>query len=104
VLGAFAITLENGVVRDMRAAFGGMAGTPMRAKKCEAALLGQPWNETTLNTARLALVEDFKPMTDMRASGEYRMLVAQNLLSKLFIETTQPGVATRLVGEAASHA
>tara|TARA_R110001583_G_scaffold183806_2_gene342639 strand:- start:51998 stop:53476 length:1479 start_codon:yes stop_codon:yes gene_type:complete len=104
VLGAFAITLENSVVRDMRAAFGGMAGTPMRAKKCEAALLGQPWNETTLNTARLALVEDFKPMTDMRASGEYRMLVAQNLLSKLFIETTQPGVATRLVGEAASHA
>lgn len=104
VLGAFAITLENGVVRDMRAAFGGMAGTPMRAKKCEAALIGQPWNDETLNAARLALVDDFKPMTDMRASGEYRMLVAQNLLSKLFIETTQPGVATRLVGEAASHA
>jgi xanthine dehydrogenase small subunit len=104
VLGAFAITLENSVVRDMRAAFGGMAGTPMRAKKCEAALIGQPWNDETLNAARLALVDDFKPMTDMRASGEYRMLVAQNLLSKLFIETTQPGVATRLVGEAASHA
>ncbi|OSQ40665.1 FAD-binding molybdopterin dehydrogenase [Thalassospira mesophila] len=104
VLGAFAITLENGVIRDIRVAFGGMAGTPMRAKKCEAALMGQPWNDATLNAARRALADDFKPMTDMRASGEYRMLVAQNLLSKLFIETTQPGVATRLVGKAAAHA
>ncbi|WP_181847370.1 xanthine dehydrogenase small subunit [Thalassospira profundimaris] len=103
VLGAFAITLEKGAVRDIRIAFGGMAGTPMRAKKCEAALIGQPWNEATLNTARLALAEDFKPMTDMRASGEYRMLVAQNLLSKLYIETTQPDVTTRLVGKVASN-
>jgi len=104
VLGAFAITLENGVVRDMRAAFGGMAGTPMRAKKCEAAMVNQPWNDATLNAARRALMDDFKPMTDMRASGEYRTLVAQNLLTKLFIETTQPGVATRLVGKVAAHA
>ncbi|AUG54321.1 xanthine dehydrogenase small subunit [Thalassospira marina] len=103
VLGAFAITLENGAVSDIRIAFGGMAGTPMRAKKCEAAIIGQPWTDETLNTARLALADDFKPMTDMRASGEYRMLVAQNLLTKLYIETTQPGVATRLVGKAVSH-
>ena len=103
VLGAFAITLENGAVADMRIAFGGMAGTPMRAKKCEATMIGQPWNDDTLQKARLALAEDFKPMTDMRASGDYRMLVAQNLLSKLYIETTQPDVTTRLVGKVACN-
>jgi xanthine dehydrogenase small subunit len=105
VLGAFAITIENGKVADLRAAFGGMAGTPMRAKKCEAALIGRDWNEANLDAARIALVEDFAPMSDMRASSRYRTLVAQNLLTKLFIETTAPDVATRLVGaKAVAHA
>jgi xanthine dehydrogenase small subunit len=42
-------------------------------------------------------------MSDMRASKEYRMLVAQNLLTKLFIETTAPEIATRLVGREAAY-
>ncbi|MCC9620910.1 xanthine dehydrogenase small subunit [Thalassospira sp. MA62] len=99
VLGAFAITLDDGgMVVDFRAAFGGMAGTPMRGHKCEAALIGKPWDETTLTAAQKALAQDFAPMSDMRASKAYRMLVAQNLLTKLFIETHAPEIATRLVG------
>ncbi len=103
VLGAFALQVEDGKVTEFRAAFGGMAGTPMRAKKCEAAVIGQDWNETTLGAAQRALAQDFAPMSDMRASKEYRMLVAQNLLTKLFIETTAPEVATRLVGKEAAY-
>jgi xanthine dehydrogenase small subunit len=103
ILGAFAIKLVEGKVAEFRAAFGGMAGTPMRAAKCEAALIGQDWNEANLNAAQLALTKDFAPMTDMRASREYRMLVAQNLLTKLFIETNAPEIATRLVGKEAAH-
>jgi xanthine dehydrogenase small subunit len=103
VLGAFAIEVKDGVVAEFRAAFGGMAGTPMRAKKCEAALIGKPWDEASLNAAQLALSSDFAPMSDMRASKEYRMLVAQNLLTKLFIETNAPEVVTRLVGKEAAH-
>ncbi|HCW68380.1 MAG TPA: xanthine dehydrogenase small subunit, partial [Thalassospira lucentensis] len=102
VLGAFAIRIADGKVAEFRAAFGGMAGTPMRAKKCEAALIGQDWNEASLSAAQLALASDFAPMTDMRASKEYRMLVAQNLLTKLFIETSAPDIATRLVGKEAA--
>ena len=102
VLGAFAIQISDGKVAEFRAAFGGMAGTPMRAKKCEAALIGQDWNEASLSAAQLALASDFAPMTDMRASKEYRMLVAQNLLTKLFIETSAPDIATRLVGKEAA--
>ncbi|MFH1806534.1 MAG: xanthine dehydrogenase small subunit [Pseudomonadota bacterium] len=105
VLGAFAITLENGVVADLRVTFGGMAGTPMRARQCEDALRGKPWNMANLEAARQALARDFTPMSDMRASKEYRTLVAQNLLTRLYFETTSPGVATRLVGaEAMAHA
>mgnify|MGYP000271253215 FL=1 len=103
VLGAFAIKVVEGKVAEFRAAFGGMAGTPMRAAKCEAAIIGKDWNEASLNAAQLALAKDFAPMTDMRASKEYRMLVAQNLLTKLFIETNAPEIATRLVGKEAAH-
>lgn len=103
VLGAFAIKVVEGKIAEFRAAFGGMAGTPMRAAKCEAAMIGKDWNEASLNAAQLALAKDFAPMTDMRASKEYRMLVAQNLLTKLFIETNAPEIATRLVGKEAAH-
>jgi xanthine dehydrogenase small subunit len=104
VLAAFAIKVDDaGKVAEFRAAFGGMAGTPMRAKKCEAALIGKDWDEASLNAAQRALASEFEPMSDMRASKEYRMLVAQNLLTKLFIETNAPDVATRLVGKEAAH-
>lgn len=103
VLGAFVIKVVDGKVAEFCAAFGGMAGTPMRATKCEAALIGQAWDEASLNAAQVALSKDFAPMTDMRASKEYRMLVAQNLLTKLFIETNAPEIATRLVGKEAAH-
>lgn len=104
VLAAFAIKLDDASkVTEFRAAFGGMAGTPMRARKCEEALIGKDWDEASLNAAQLALSNDFAPMSDMRASKEYRMLVAQNLLTKLFIETNAPEIATRLVGKEAAH-
>jgi xanthine dehydrogenase small subunit len=49
--------------------------------------------------------EDYTPMTDMRASARYRLRVAQNLLRKFFIETTQPAARTRIVAERrAAHA
>ena len=52
------------------------------------ALAGQAWTEETINAACLALTEDYSPLTDMRASADYRLKVAQNLLRKAFIETT----------------
>ena len=68
-------------------AYGGMAATVRRAASAEAALLGQPWDEATLQAAQVALATDFKPLTDMRASGAYRMQVAQNLLRRFWLET-----------------
>jgi xanthine dehydrogenase small subunit len=38
-------------------------------------------------TAKLALAQDFKPLSDMRASADYRLLVAQNLIQRLWLET-----------------
>jgi xanthine dehydrogenase small subunit len=96
-LGAFNIKLADGIVEDIRICFGGMAATPKRAAACEAALKGKPWNRATIAAGQLALRRDYAPITDMRASREYRSLVAEKLLLKLFIETTNSGAATRVV-------
>jgi xanthine dehydrogenase small subunit len=87
VCGAFGIEIEDGIVRSARIAFGGMAATPRRAAACEAALVGQPWNEATAEAAALALAEDFAPLSDMRGSSEYRLIAAQNLIRRLWIES-----------------
>jgi xanthine dehydrogenase small subunit len=42
-----------------------------------------------------ACAEDFQPLTDWRASAEYRLIVARNLLLRFWAET-QPGAATRV--------
>ncbi|HEY0846853.1 MAG TPA: xanthine dehydrogenase small subunit [Noviherbaspirillum sp.] len=87
VCAAFSISLEGNTVRDARIAFGGMAATSRRAPKAEAALNGREWNEAALNDAMVALAEDYTPLTDMRASSNYRMKAAQNLLRRFWLET-----------------
>jgi xanthine dehydrogenase small subunit len=96
VCAAFDLHIENGVIKDARAAFGGMAAIPKRAKACEAALVGQPWNHATLEAACAAMADDFTPLSDFRASKEYRLLSAQNLLRKYFIELQTPHIETRV--------
>ena len=87
--GAFQLTLgEDRTVAHIRIAFGGMAATPKRARAVEAALLGNPWSETTIADAREAFDEDYKPLTDWRATADYRQLTAKNLLTRFFLETT----------------
>lgn len=87
VCGAFAITVEDNVVTDARVAFGGMAATPKRATLCEQALIGQAWNEETIATAMEAVKNDFEPLSDFRASQEYRTISAANMLKRYYIET-----------------
>jgi len=96
VCAAFNLSIENGVVSGVRIAFGGMAAIPKRARACEAALRGKPWNQASIERACQALAEDFTPLSDFRASKEYRLLTAQNLLRKYFIEQQTPYIETRV--------
>ena len=52
-----------------------------------------PGRRPASNAAKLALAQDFKPLTDMRASADYRLQVAQNLLQRLWLETRTDGPA-----------
>jgi xanthine dehydrogenase small subunit len=94
--GAFRVFVNDaGVVGMARIAFGGMAATPKRAKAVEAALVGKPWTVATVEAAMAVFAEDYQPISDMRASAEYRLLSAQNLLMRFFLETTGKGQRLR---------
>jgi xanthine dehydrogenase small subunit len=92
VCAAFAIELADGRVRAARVCFGGVAATPRRAQGCEQALAGAEWNAASIARAAKALTRDFQPITDMRASADYRQRVAVNLLQRFHADVTHPGV------------
>jgi xanthine dehydrogenase small subunit len=88
VCGAFRVAFDaDGRVARAVIAFGGMAGTPKRASHAEAVLVGGDWNEAAVAAAMDALGADYTPLTDWRASADYRLLVAKNLLKRFHLET-----------------
>jgi xanthine dehydrogenase large subunit len=87
VCAAFSLQIEGDRVSAVRIAYGGMAGVPKRARACEAALHGKRWSKDAVRQAGEALSGDFTPIGDWRASAGYRMLSAQNLLQRFYLET-----------------
>jgi xanthine dehydrogenase small subunit len=84
--GCFNISIEAGIVRAARIAFGGMAATPKRALEVERRLTGAPWTENTLRHAQDGVEIDFTPISDLRGSATYRLNVARNLLRRFYLE------------------
>ncbi|MGB0747670.1 MAG: xanthine dehydrogenase small subunit [Magnetospiraceae bacterium] len=97
VCGCFNIERDGSTITRARIAFGGMAATPLRAKHVKAALEGQAWSEATIDAAMAAFAKDFTPITDMRASADYRLAMAGNLLKRYYLETTLPHHQTDLL-------
>lgn len=83
---AFVIGIEGGRVSSARIAFGGLAAVVARAPATEAALLGAPWNAATIEAAAGCIPRDFQPLTDLRASAQYRLESAANLLRRFYLE------------------
>ena len=88
VVACFAVDLDTaGRVRRARFAYGGVAPTVVRLPKTEAFLTGKaPSGELFLRAGELARSE-VKPITDVRASADYRLQLAENILSKFWYET-----------------
>ncbi|NHO66241.1 xanthine dehydrogenase small subunit [Aestuariicella hydrocarbonica] len=88
--GAFLLSLDQQIVTRVRVAFGGMDAIPRRALECEQALLGKPLDDVAIAAAMAALARDFTPISDFRASSDYRLQVSQNLLKRLQLELNSP--------------
>ena len=96
VLAALFIEVKDNIIVKVRIAFGGMAATPKRAMHCEAALINKTLNVETIRAAQQSLVKDFQPMTDVRATAQYRMRIAQNLLYKCYLELQNTDLQSRV--------
>jgi xanthine dehydrogenase small subunit len=100
--GAFSLTVTGGTVSSARIAFGGMAGTPARAKQVELALVGKPWIRATIDAAKADFSKDYQPLTDWRATADYRLKAAENLLTRFYLEHAKSDHPVRLAREVAA--
>ncbi|MBI3885157.1 MAG: xanthine dehydrogenase small subunit, partial [Opitutae bacterium] len=72
VSGAFRLDLDaDGVVREARLAYGGVAAMPKRALEAESLLTGRKLSEVAEAIA-IVLGDTFKPIDDVRSSADYR--------------------------------
>jgi xanthine dehydrogenase small subunit len=84
---ALALRIDQGHVVSASIGVGGVAATPVRARKTEAALSGQAWTLDTVQVAIDTLRAEFQPISDMRASSAYRSEVLGNLLPRFWLES-----------------
>ena len=78
-LGAVA-TMKNGVVDDVKLAWGTVAPTPMRTKDVEEFLKGKKLTDEVINeTAELAS-KSIKPREKGRSNGPYKRRVAKGFI------------------------
>jgi xanthine dehydrogenase small subunit len=100
VMGAIKLRLDGGKIAEALVAFGGMAGTPKRAKAVEEKLKGISVGDgAAIASALTAMSQDFSPLDDMRASKAYRLNTAQALVAKAIAEIAgAPSGATRVFG------
>lgn len=66
------LKMDGDTCVDARVALGAVAITPIRAPMAEEALIGKKLTEDVLNEASIAAMHSCKPISDVRASAEYR--------------------------------
>jgi xanthine dehydrogenase small subunit len=82
-MGAFLLSVDNdGLLQKAEIAYGGMAAIPKSASTLSKLLIGQDIENLPLAECRKAIEADFQPISDVRASREYRYDMALNLFAK----------------------
>jgi xanthine dehydrogenase small subunit len=83
---SFNLEIVNKKIKKAIIAYGGMAEIPKRATNCENFLNNTNLSLDSFEKAKNFLEKDFRPIDDMRATKDYRIEVAKNLLIKFFLE------------------
>jgi xanthine dehydrogenase small subunit len=76
-------------MQQVRCAMGGMAATPALAKNVAEALKGKTLTLENLQIAAEQIEVDFQPLSDVRASSEYRIQVSKNLFSRIWYQAQE---------------
>ncbi|MBI3977494.1 MAG: FAD binding domain-containing protein [Chloroflexi bacterium] len=77
------VARTNGVIAEARLALGAVAPTPLRARQTEAFLRGQPPLAEVLAEAGRMAADESRPITDLRASLDYRRQMVETLTARL---------------------
>lgn len=79
---AVAVTLAGEVCQEVRIVLGAVAPTPIRARQAEAVLRGQQLDEALIQAAAETAIQESKPISDVRASAEYRREMVRALTGR----------------------
>jgi carbon-monoxide dehydrogenase medium subunit len=71
---------------DIRIVLGAVAPVPMRAKQAEKVLIGRKMDSTAIREAALTAQKEVSPISDVRASAEYRLEMVRVLTEKVLLE------------------
>ncbi len=85
VMGAFAFDAREGTEGEIsraRIAYGGMAATPVRLAEVETLLVGEALSPALLDRCEDAIRDAMTPLTDVRASADYRMDMAVQMFKR----------------------
>ena len=86
VSAAASITREGDMIKDVRIALGSVAPTPLRVKKAEDVLRGKTPTMELIEKAAEIVMNEVKPITDVRASAEYRKDMARVLSRRVLLD------------------
>lgn len=89
ILFAIKLRLQKGKIVEVKTGFGGMAEFPKSGQHLEHMLRGKPLLENTFEEAKKAIALDFSPISDVRASADYRCNAAKGLILKCGLELLQ---------------
>ena len=78
--------IKDNSFNEIKIVCGGMAPTPLMAIKTQKFLLNKKFTQENIDIAKKIILTDFQPLSDMRASSNYRSLVSQNLLERFYLE------------------
>lgn len=87
---AVALDVRDGVVREVRLAFGGLAHKPWRATTAEAELVGGPATGDAFGRAVATELSAARPLRD----NGFKVLIARNLAVRLLTELADPDATT----------
>jgi CO/xanthine dehydrogenase FAD-binding subunit len=79
------LKVENGIFRKIRIALGAVAPTPMRALKTEEYFMGKRVTEKTIDHGAKVVIDEIQPISDVRASAEYRKDMAYILTRRAIL-------------------
>lgn len=83
---AFRLTLENGIIRNIRIAFGGVGPTILRLPDTENFLTGKQFSLASMVKAAALAEEEISPISDVRGSKDFRLQLGRNIFQKLYHE------------------